>query len=312
MDGYMAINVKTTPFFLEGKEINLEKIGKTLSNYMYVLKQYPSEGFFPFVNDDSYKNDVISIRSLENNLSILPFRMRYDKLDAHKRKGLTTSQWDNLPPSYKFITKNYDAIIIDDDKKLVLVSQTWNGDLNYIKKHFFEHHAFSENKYNFSLTSSNFQISSDLFKWLCYKYFLKNSKINNLEITDISKVNVIIERTSQEAMYKGDGVLNTLDEIKLSIKNKRIFYEMTIGLNYKGNEYEFRINRDGQTFLSIYSCTGYRGLTDYNRTLNLLVDIYRFIIPEIKSLYNNDKQWDKQERVKFEKWCNDQVKNQCQ
>jgi len=173
MDGYMENHVKTTPFFLDGKDVNLQKIEKILSKYLYILNEYPSEGFFPFIDDNSFKENTISMRVLKNNLSILPFRMRYDKIDSRKREGLTASQWNKLPPAYRFIIKNYDAILIDDDKKLVLVSQTWNADLNYIKKHFFEHHAFSENKLNFISASSNFQISSDLFKWLCYKYFVK-------------------------------------------------------------------------------------------------------------------------------------------
>ena len=133
-----------------------------------------------------------------------------------------------------------------------------------------------------------------------------------MDITDISKVKEIIEKTTHEATYTGEGVLNSWDEIKLSIKNKRVFYEMTMGIQYNGEEYEFKINRDGQTFLSIHSCSGYRTLPKKERTLHLISDIYKFIIPEIKSIYNDDNAWTKQERNNFEKWCKDQIKMQCQ
>lgn len=297
MDGYLDSYIKTTPFFLHGSNIDLDNIGNTLSNYMYILNDYPSEGFFPFINDDDFKDNTILKMKLKNGLTILPFRMRYDIIDTRKRKGLTISKWEEMPLSWKHITKNSDAIIIDDEKKLVLVSQIWIGVINHLKKHFFEHQIFADNKYNFISASPDFQFSSDLIKWLCYKYLRKSGKLNNLEITDISKVNVIIENTKHEANYKGEGVLNSWDEIKLSIKNKRVFYKMNIGLKYNNEEYEFQINRDGQTELSIHSCTSYRVLPKKDRTIHLISDIYKFIIPEIKTNYYSDKAWEKQERV---------------
>jgi len=306
---YMEGNFKTTPFFIRSSDrISLETLGKKLSDYLYDINEFPSEGFFPFVDEDEYnENLAIKPLKLSNGLTVLPIRLKYDYEDERKREGLTQEQWISLPNSWKYKTRVWDMIIVEEEKPLVLLSSTWQTQIEDIKRRFFEHYVFTDN--GIEIINSDLHLGSDIFKWMCYKYLRKNGILSsNLSLSNIKEIDAIIKKVKQGAVYTGNDVLSGLEETLLSLYKKRAIPKMSIQINYDGDEYQFTVTNDGKTFVSSRWCSKYGNLEKKLKNLNIVTDIYTKIIPSLISLYSNDKDWTMKNREEFEKWCGETIK----